>query len=457
MINFLDVYERTLEGPVISEKEFNMDIFVPTLSEVVNAYGIKVDRENPVQSDDAAADNLYNAGVEFLSRVGVYCMSTNKIIHFTREEILEAVSEAPGKCHVGEGKDANVYEVRKPDDRKIPYFLVGWSWVCTSTEMAMNQLEALASLPDANALKLPVVRTLRGVPFTGGSPGEMYAAIQQVRIAREAARRAGRPGMGIMNCIGTASKAVTTIGASAPQFGLRPTDGWLVGIIAEMKVDYDILNKIAYLLAWGANIGPESAPILGGWCGGPEGTAVVNVACILLGLLVHKGSYHLTFPMDSRFSCNSTRDIICVVSAACQASSRNIPTPVNWLGYMAAGPNTKMFFYETAAFLLCSVTSGTAGVGIPHPARGVMVDGSTPMEAKFGIELGKAASKLNRDQANDLVLKLLEKYEPQIPNPPQGDRYQDCYNVETGKPNEDYVRLYDEVKEELAGMGIPFD
>jgi methylamine--corrinoid protein Co-methyltransferase len=263
--------------------------------------------------------------------------------------------------------------------------------------------------------------------------------------------------MSIMNCIGTASTAVTTIAASAPQFGLRPTDGWLVGIIAEMKVDYDIMNKIAYLLACGANIGPESAPILGGWCGGPEGTAVVNVACILLGLLVHKGSYHLTFPMDSRFSCNSTRDIICVVSAACQAASRNIPTPVNWLGYMAAGPNTKMFFHETAAFLLCSVTSGTAGVGIPHPARGVKVDGSTPMEAKFGIELGKAAAKLDRDRANELVIKLLEKYESQIPNAPEGDRYQDCYNVETGKPNEDYVRLYDEVKEELTKMGIPFE
>jgi methylamine--corrinoid protein Co-methyltransferase len=86
-----------------------------------------------------------------------------------------------------------------------------------------------------------------------------------------------------------------------------------------------------------------------------------------------------------------------------------------------------------------------------------MVDGSTPMEAKFGIELGKAASKLNRDQANELVLKLLEKYESQIPNAPEGDRYQDCYNAETGKPNEDYVRLFDEVKEELTGMGIPFD
>ncbi len=457
MINFLDVYERTLEGPVISEKEFNMKVFVPALRDVVNSYEISCDRENPVVSDDAAADNLYKAAVDFLSRVGVYCMSTNRIIHFTQEEIHEAVKEAPGKCYVGEGKDAGVYSVRKPDDRKIPWFHVGWSWICTSEEMATNQLEALASLPGANSLKIPVVNTLRGIPFSGGSPGEMYAAIRQVKIGREAARRAGRPGMPIMNCIGTASTAVTTIAASAPQFGLRPTDGWLVGIIAEMKVDYDIMNKIGYLLAWGANIGAESAPILGGYCGGPAGTAVVGVADILLGLLVHKGSYHLAFPMDFRHGCNSTRDLLCVVSMACQAASRNIPVPVNWLGYMAAGVNTKMFFYETAAFLLTSVPSGAAGVGIPHPAKGVKIDGSTPMEARFGIEIGKAGSRLNRDQANELVIGLLEKYEAQIENAPEGDRYQDCYNVETGKPSEGYVRLYDEVKEELTGMGIPFE
>ena len=116
-----------------------------------------------------------------------------------------------------------------------------------------------------------------------------------------------------------------------------------------------------------------------------------------------------------------------------------------------------MFFYETAAFLLCSVTSGTAGVGIPHPSKGVKVDGSTPMEAKFGIEFGRAASKLTRDTASDLVLQLLEKYESDIPNPPEGDRYQDCYDLITGKPKESYIRLYDEVKEELTRMGIAFE
>jgi methylamine--corrinoid protein Co-methyltransferase len=79
------------------------------------------------------------------------------------------------------------------------------------------------------------------------------------------------------------------------------------------------------------------------------------------------------------------------------------------------------------------------------------------METKFGIEMTKAASRLGRQEANELVIKLLEKYEPHIPTAPKGDRYQDCYDVETGKPGEAYVRLYDEVVEELSALGVPFE
>jgi len=55
-----------------------------------------------------------------------------------------------------------------------------------------------------------------------------------------------------------------------------------------------------------------------------------------------------------------------------------------------------------------------------------------------------------------LVIQLLEKYESQIATAPSGSTYQECYEVTTGKPGEDYVRLYNEMKEELAKMGVPF-
>ena len=79
------------------------------------------------------------------------------------------------------------------------------------------------------------------------------------------------------------------------------------------------------------------------------------------------------------------------------------------------------------------------------------------MDASFGIEIGKAASKLSREQAGEIVIRLLEEYESRIPSAPEGDRYQDCYDPQTGKPGDGCVRLNDEVVDELGGMGVPFE
>ena len=461
MLNFLDIYERALKGPIMSEQDFDLKVFIPRLREVVKAYGIKYDKvlysHGPIPSDDDAADNLFHAAVDFLSQVGVYCQDTNRIIQFTRDEILEAVKEAPGQCFAGEGKDADVFGMRKPDDHKAPWLHVGSGIVASSEEAMTNLVEAYGTIAEANSISISALDNIRGIPVMAGSPAELYAAIRGIRIGREALRRAGRPGLPIMNLISTAASAVTTIAASAPQFGLRPTDGWLVGTIAEMKIDFGSMNKIAYLLSWGANVGAETSPILGGYCGGPAGTAIVSTAYILVGLLIHKGNYQLTFPVHFKYGCSTSRDVLWAVSASCQATSRNIPMPVIWLGYMAAGPNTRMYFYEAAAHLLCATTSGAPSVQTPHPAKAVMINGITPMEARFGVEMATAASRLNREKANDIVVQLLEKYESQIETPPPASRYQDCYDLATGKPGEDYVRLYDEVKEELIGMGIPFE
>jgi methylamine--corrinoid protein Co-methyltransferase len=455
MLNFLDVYERCIKGPIMNEGDFDLKRFIPTLRKVVREYGIRYAGENPVPSDNRAADNLFDAAVDLLSRVGVYCQDTNRVIEFTQEEILEAVREAPGRCLAGEGKDAGIFGLRQPDEATVPWHHVGSGIVASSEEAMGNLIEGYGSIAEVDSVATSTLDNIRGIPVAAGTPAELYAAIRSVRIGREALRRAGRPGLPIMNLIATAASAVTTIGASTPQFGVRPSDGWLVGTIAEMKVDFGTMNKIAYLLNWGANIGAETAPILGGYCGGAAGTAVVSTAYMLVGLLVHKGSYQLHFPVHFRYGCSSTRDVLWAVSASCQAVSRNIPMPVIWLAYLAAGPMTRMYYYEAAAYILCAITSGAPSVQTPLPAKATVTDAITPMEARFGVEMAVAASRLSRDQANAIVPKLLDKYESRIESPPPGSRYPECYDPVSGRPNDEYVRLFGEIKEELASLGIP--
>ena len=234
MLNFLDIYDRALKGPIMSEEEFNMKVFIPGLKGVVKNYEVRYDKENPVPSDDKAADNLFEAAVDFMSQVGVYCQDTNRIIQFSRDEILKVLKEAPGRCFVGEGKEAGVFGTRRPDEQKRPWLHVGSGIVATSEEMATNLIEGYGSIREANSISISALDSIRGIPVMAGSPAEFYAAIRGIKIGREALRRAGRPGLPIMNLISTAAAAVTTIAASAPQFGLRPTDGWLCGMLSEM-------------------------------------------------------------------------------------------------------------------------------------------------------------------------------------------------------------------------------
>jgi hypothetical protein len=116
---------------------------------------------------------------------------------------------------------------------------------------------------------------------------------------------------------------------------------------------------------------------------------------------------------------------------------------------------TKQFFYESAAYIAAAIPSGLSAQ-TTHPARAVLTDHVTPMEMRGAVELIEACTGMSRAQGNELALELLKKYEDNILDAPSGSRYQDCFDVESGKPCQDYVDLYAEVKEELAGMGFAY-
>jgi hypothetical protein len=41
-------------------------------------------------------------------------------------------------------------------------------------------------------------------------------------------------------------------------------------------------------------------------------------------------------------------------------------------------------------------------------------------------------------------------------NPPIGMTYNECYDAKTGKPREDYLRLYFRIRKELEDLGLEF-
>ena len=115
-----------------------------------------------------------------------------------------------------------------------------------------------------------------------------------------------------MNLLSSSTTATGTIAATYPDFGLRPSDGWLVDVLAEMKVNYETLNRLAFVQLINGNAGSTAVPILGGYAGGAPGTALVKTAYFLVGMHVFRGAYHVTLPIHFNLGCNSMREALWV-------------------------------------------------------------------------------------------------------------------------------------------------
>ncbi|HEY50984.1 MAG TPA: monomethylamine:corrinoid methyltransferase [Dehalococcoidia bacterium] len=455
MLSFWTVVERALAGPICTERDFDLGIFVPNLRKAIEKYDIKYDPQTPVPSDDDLADRVWQAGMEFLVETGVYCVDTERRIIFSREEIEGALESGPCGQIFGEGKDARVMPRRVPEDKTLPWCSVGPTSSPLSSELYyVNLVKAHAENPLGDGITIPCLTQVNGQPIVGGSPLGVEGAIRAVLLTREGMRRAGRPGMPIVNGVTTAARAQEHIAAS--HFGIRQTDALEIGTIHEMKVDFDTMNKVAYSLAAGNLIFAENGVILGGLAGGPAGVAVVTAAYNPVDLLILRGAVQHPFPTHFDLGVTSARDTIWARSVANQAITRNSTLPVVNVGYSAAGPMTKMLFYEHCAWVIASVVCG-GSVEVGASARGTALDYTSPVEPLLASEVAHAVPGMSRKEANEIVEVLLGEYESQLREPPAGQRYQECCDPVTGKPNREFLELYMEVRREMTDQfGIQF-
>ena len=464
MISLSEVVKRAMTGSICSEKEFDMEILVPEISRVVEKYEIKFDPENPIPSDNDLADRVWKAAVEFYTNVGTYCTTSERRILFSENEIQDALACANSGVWLGEGNERSYLKSRKPESTERPFLSLGAAGAPVSTEDILFRVaRGFAEIPISNGMTTPGLTIMDGERTVAASPMEMEATIRNVQLVREACRRAGRPGLPIMNGIATSGSAAATIGAS--HFGMRTSDIWELGAIAEMKVDYDLLSKAVYLKAWGGNSLGENGPVLGGWFGGPEGLLVGLTAYHMQSLMVHRSVFQHPFQTHFKYQCGSGRDLIWVFSLHSQACSRNSHWPVLSLLYTAGGPMTETYFQEATVFVLATITGGTV-IEVGGVAKAINLDYLTPIEPMFAGEVALAISSetgnktaMTRKQANEIAKELLPKYEDKIKGDHSlilGKKYQELYDMETHRPSSEYVDFYNEMKKEIGKMGIKF-
>lgn len=453
MLSFAAIVERAFTGPICTERDFDLEFLVPNLRKVVAKYGIKYDPQNPVPADDDLADRVWEAGIEFLLETGVYCIDTERRILFTRSEIEEALETGPAGSVFGEGKDTRIMPKRSPED-KTPPWCSGGGCRASSEEILINVVKTYAENPLSDGICSPCLTYIDGQALIAGSPLGIEGAIRTVILTREAARRAGRPGMPIVNGIASAVQSQEHIAGHS--FGIRQTDVLEASTLHEMKVNFDSLNKVAFSLAAGNLIFAENGVILGGLAGGPAGTAVVAAAYNPVDLLILRGATQHLFTVHFGLGTTSARDTIWAQSLANQAATRNSTLPLVCPGYVGAGMTTRMSFYELSAWVMGTVVSG-GSIEVGSPAKAIVLDEGGPMEAIFGSGVAHAVAGMSRKEINKIVLALLEKYEEKLPDPPTGKKYQECFNMATGTPNKEFIEVYRGVIQEMTDQfGLRF-
>lgn len=455
MVSFFEICRRAATGPIVSPEDYDMERFVPNLRKAIARHRLKAPPpEVVIPWDDDLADRIFLAAKDFLVDTGAYCPDTNRVITFTREELDEAIHFAPRQCALGEGKERRFMRPRRPEDPALPWCHVGGGIPVSSDEIAAAVVEGYAGIPHVDSISIPALTQLRGIPVQAGAPSEMYAAIHSVRLGRESMRRAGRPGLPIINLLSSSASPMGVLAVTNSDFGLRPSDGWLMVALSEMKLDYNVLNKTAAVLAYGGNVGFAAGAIYGGFAGGVIGSAVLNAAYIMVGPLLVGATYHLLYSLHITQSNSTARELLTSVALGCQAVSRNMAFPYFDLGYAAAGTATAQLYDETAARIVADVVSG-ANIETVHPAKGILLDNYSPMEMRFACEVAHASAGLSREQGNEIVRALLARYDTKLEKPPEGYRFQDCYDLSTLQPTAEHYEVYAQARERLRQMGLP--
>lgn len=456
MITLLEIAERTQTGEKIEEKKWDR-MFFETISGLVKKYGIACPAEHCyINRDDDMAARAYEAAIEFLEAMGIYCITTHRRVALTREEILTAIREAPTEILMGEGRDRRIWKQRRVEGKEKLN-------VCPGHHTPFS--EDLAGLVVSNFAQIPRTDFIEGFNFTHvdgreiiGAPMEVYASRRQLNWMREGVRKAGRPGLAVVYYpINT--RAEDLIGVMDPEQGLRRTDGILLSLLPDLKMEQDMLSAAIVYDEYGSFKLSGSFAIIGGFCGGIEGAIIEGIAKPIAAMIAYRD--YISYTGVEHIHMLNGRQILMpnvnwgrsVVNQALNRFSHTIC--MRWV-IPTSGPGTELCLWEAA---MQAVEAPVNGMNLyaPRHCRTTMNHGQTPVEAEWMIEVSDAVidQGMDRQGANELLERIAGRFEGQ--KPADGFDITQCYDLVHHQPKPAYREAIDRVRAGLREMGLRLD
>ena len=238
--------------------------------------------------------------------------------------------------------------------------------------------------------------------------------------------------------------------------GMKHSDLHECSQLNEMKVDMSMLNMIAAWHLSGANILVEQMPIVGGYSGGLEETAICDIATTIASFAIMNADIHLGGPIHIRWGTTTNRQSMQVSAHTAAAIDTNTDLLLANQFYAMAGPCTEMNLLEVAAQAMCDTASGRELLSGVASAKGVRMDMVSGMEARMMGEASMAACGMDIHDMNQVLDRLIGWYEKSYFEAPVGKRFQDCYDVDEVQPTEEYLSVYDSALNIISNCGIDF-
>ncbi|MCS7098616.1 MAG: monomethylamine:corrinoid methyltransferase [Candidatus Methanomethyliaceae archaeon] len=448
-----EITRRAFEGQYMDERDFDLQL-MKKCKELVKEYDIKFNPNEIITTDDSMADDVFEAGMKLFLDLGFYCQTTRKCIKFDEWELKYELKNLPEGIIIGEGKDAVVMNIRRVEDSKPPIIHSGpTGTLCSEGDIYVKTLRSYAQERIIDSIGAGTLATIDGFKIRKGTPQEFRAARALARWARQAIIEAGRPGMHINDIAVVSPEA--KICALDPYNGIRKTDGLIVAQMVELKTSLSHLSLVEHLMSYGCFIGNLMTPILGGYAGGPEGTAIVTVAEHLAGVICYNANYHYLSLTNVKNLNGTDRRGLWTISIVGQALSRNTKIMSVFDCYCAAGPGTEILLREAAAGGVAATVSGLHLMGCGS-CGGKLMDHATGLEARLLKEVGVASVKMKRREVNDFLNKWLPTYEEwlDIAKAPKGKTFQELYDLGSVKPKREWMEIYEKIKRELIDFGI---
>ena len=459
MLSLLEIAERSQRGPIVEEKDWDLGLF-RKMTELTQKYEITYPSDGShFNIDDELVDRAFEAALDFLQEMGVYCITTNRVIVLTRQEVLEAVREAPSQVIVGEGRHQRVITQKE---------IEGCQRLNQTPGHHAPGSEELDPLVVKNFAQIPSGDYLEGFNFAAvdgreifGMPIEAYAARREVAWLREGVRKAGRPGMALAY-YPISTRAAVLLAPIDPDYGLRPTDGILLSVLPDIKVEHDLLTAAIVYEDYGSfKVNGGGGGFTGGFAGGPEGAIIEALVKSIAGWIVYRDSWVATGV--GHIGVTTSRRMIMqrpVLSWAASVVYQALNTKTGIIcfagGGAASGPGTETHLLELAMGCVKAPING-CNLYIPRQSRARMDASQTPLEAEWMMEVADATIKagLTRETAQPVLEGIAARLEGRAPE--EGLHIQRCYDLVHHMPSPEYEALYRQVKEELAAMGLCFD